>query len=723
MTQRSLYVPAFAASILFAAGCASTVSQPSPELTAPVMMQPETVQVMMEEAEQPPVLEPGRFDTGKMWTFENAPLDYFAQEYGLQIDEGWLEHVRMASLRLPNCTASFVSENGLILTNHHCARDHASAVSREGEDLLTDGFYARTQAEERRVPDLYVDQMVNAEDVTALVEAAVQPLMQAEQEARARTTRAAAIADSASDALGFECDVQPLYNGGKYSLYCYKRHDDVRLVFIPELQIGYFGGDPDNFTYPRYVLDVSFLRVYDENGEPYRPEFHYDWSATGASEGDAVFVIGNPGSTERLSTVAQLEFARDYSEPYTVQLLQGRTDALARFMDHHPEHRSEYINDHASYMNSLKLYKGRLKALNDPGVMGRKRGFEMQFKEAVQSDPELNRAYGTLWDDIADLQRQVAGLVPTAYALRMSGELWSQVFQTASSLVDYAYASRGGVPDSVLRSLRDEIEAAEFNLDLDAHYLELQLQDAAWWLGEGDPFVRQALAGRSHQEAARAIIDGANAVVDPDQRRALLDNPASIMSSPDPTIRLAREALPRLVRAQFALQDLYEQQDVKSAQLARALFEVYGTSMAPDATFTLRLADGVVQSYEYNGTRAPAFTTFYGMYDRHYSHAGSDDWALPQRWLSPPTEFRMGTPLNMVHTNDTVGGSSGSPLVNGERQIVGLLFDGNIESLSGDFIYTDETARSVSVRSEAVVEALRHIYDARRIVEELLRSN
>jgi hypothetical protein len=692
-------------------------------MTAPVMMQPETVQVMLEEPDQPPVLEPGRFDTGKMWTFENAPVDYFAQEYGLQIDAGWLEHVRMASLRLPNCTASFVSENGLILTNHHCARDHASAVSREGEDLLTDGFFARTLAEERRVPDLRVDQMVKAEDVTQLVEAAVRPMMPAEQEARARTGRATAIADSASSVLGLDCDVQPLYNGGKYSLYCYKRYNDVRLVFIPELQIGYFGGDPDNFTYPRYVLDVSFLRVYDEDGEPYRPSFHYDWSTTGAKEGDAVFVIGNPGSTERLSTVAQLELARDYSEPYTVQLLQGRTDALARYMDRHPEYRSMYINDYASYMNSLKAYKGRLRALNDPQVMGRKRGFELQFEDAVRSDPALSRVYGSLWDDTADIQAQIANLVPVTYGLRMSGVLWSQVLQTASALVDYAYASQGGVPDSVLQAVRTEIEAAEFNLDLDAHYLELQLQDAARWLGESDPFVRQALAGRSFQDAARAIIDGSIAVVDADQRRALLDNPASIMSSPDPAISLAREALPRLVRAQIALRDLYDRQDVKSAELARALFDVYGTAIAPDATFTLRIGDGVVQSYDYNGTKAPAFTTFYGMYDRHYSHAGSEDWALPERWLSPPPEFQMSTPLNMVHTNDTVGGSSGSPLVNGNREIVGLVFDGNIEGLSGDFIYTDETARSVSVRSEAVVEALRHIYDAQRIVTELLRSN
>jgi hypothetical protein len=688
------------------------------------MMEPETVQVMMTEpvSDEPPVLEPGRFDTGKMWTFENAPLDYFAEEYGIEIDEAWLEQVRMASLRLPNCTASFVSDDGLVMTNHHCARDHASAVSREGEDLLTTGFYAQNLEDERQVPDLYIDQMVVAEDVTSLIEAAVQPMMDDEAEAEARNARVVAVADSASGAHALRCDVQPLYNGGKYSLYCYKRYEDVRLVFIPELQIGYFGGDPDNFTYPRYVVDVSFLRIYDETGQPYQPQYHYEWSTEGAREGDAQFVIGNPGSTERLSTVAQLEFARDFSEPYTETIYQSRTDVLAMFMDHHPEYRSEYINDYFSWMNGLKLFKGRIRALNDVEVMGRKRGFEQQFKEAVQSDPALNREYGSLWNEIADIQSQVAELMPVANGLRMSGSLWSQVLATASSMVEFAYASRSNAPQDVLQQIRARIDGAEFNTDLDGHFLEVQLEDAANLLGEDDPFVRQALAGQSFRDAARAIIQGATAVTDPDQRRELLDNPSSIMISEDPAVGLAREALPRLVRAQMELQDLLQQQEVKVAKLARALFEVYGTDIAPDATFTLRIADGVMQSYEYNGTKAPAFTTFYGMYDRHYSHVGSDEWALPDRWLRPPPEFDMSTPLNMVGTNDTVGGNSGSPLVNANREIVGLLFDGNIESLSGDFIYSSETSRSVSVRAEAIVEALRHIYDAQRIVQELVGS-
>jgi hypothetical protein len=707
--------------LLLSGACASAGGTQPSQTVAPVTVPPETVLVEVAAPAAILELEPGRFDTGKMWTFENPPLDYFAEEYGFRPGEEWLDHVRLASLRLPNCTASFVSSDGLVMTNHHCARESASAVSGEGEDLLTDGFFAETMADERRVPDLHVDQLVEMRDVTDLIEAAVTPMMSEDAEMQARGERQQSVADSASQVLGFDCNVQALYNGGKYSLYCYKRYDDVRLVFIPELMIGYFGGDPDNFTFPRYVLDVSFFRVYDENASPYQPEHHYEWSETGAAEGDAVFVIGNPGSTERLLTVAQLEYSREFLEPYIVRLYQSRADALARFMDHHPDQRPEYINDYFGYMNSLKLYKGRFTALQDPEIMGKKRGFERNFKNAVQSDPELNRQFGSLWSEIENIREQMATFAPTRNGLRFDGPLWSQTLATAADMFIYAYRAANSPGDEQLRELRADIEGRTFNTDLDHLILELQIEDAEQWLGENDPFVRMALAGRPVSEAARAIIDEATAVTDPEQRRALLDNPTAILNSTDPAISLMREALPRFIDAEIRVQELTQTEDAKVATLARALFEVQGTALAPDATFTLRMADGVVASYEYNGTKAPAFTTFYGLYDRHYSHAGAEDWALPNRWLSPSPEFDMSTPLNMVHTNDTVGGNSGSPLINISGEIVGLLFDGNIESLSGDFIYTMEGARSVSVRAEAIVEALRNIYGAQRVVDELLR--
>ncbi len=718
MSTHRPYAVGLAALALVAAGCAPSAST-APATTAPVAL-PETVAV---EVEAPlKALEPGRFDMGKMWTFENAPLDYFQEAYDFRPSQDWLDHVRMASLRLPNCTASFVSSDGLVLTNHHCARESTTSVTQEGESLLDDGFYATTMAEERRVPDLYVDQMILMEDVTALVQAGVSPSASEARRAQELEARQEAIADSADAVHGLDCDVTELYNGGKYSMYCFKRYDDVRLVFTPELKIGYFGGDPDNFTYPRYNLDVTLFRVYDEAGNPYQPSRYFTWSAAGAAEGDPVFVIGNPGSTSRLSTMAQLEFFRDFDEPILVHLLQTRTDILQRYMDHHPETRDDLINLWAIWMNSLKLYVGREKALNDPAVMGRKLGWEMELKEAVSNDLELRRKYAGLWDEIAALRAQMREVYPTIWALTpFNGLAAPQTIQTAADMLQYARMV-GSAPQEQVDELRAEIEETEIDARLDRHMLEARIQDVILWLGDDDPFVTSVLQGDSLHAATAAFMERATAVVDPETRNALLDSPTRILNSSDPALSLVRATLPRYGRAVQRYQQLVSEEEAKTAQLALAVFEVHGTSLPPDATFTLRIADGVVQSYEYNGTKAPAWTTFYGLYDRHYAHQGEEDWDLPERWLSPPAEFDMGTPLNMVSTSDIIGGNSGSPVINTDLEVVGLIFDGNIESLKGDYIFDTSDARAVSVHSAGIVEALEHIYGADRIVQELLRK-
>jgi len=717
MSHVRRYSIGLAALTLAAAGCASSGAQQTTPVP-PVAAAPETVTV-----EAPyKAIEPGRFDMGKMWTFENAPLDYFEEAYDFRPSQDWLDHVRLASLRLPNCTASFVSPDGLVATNHHCARESTSSVSEEGESLLDDGFYATTMAEERRVPDLYVDQMILMEDVTALVQEAVTPMASQERQAEEREGRQEAIADSASSAHGLECDVTELYNGGKYSLYCFKRYDDVRLVFTPELKIGYFGGDPDNFTYPRYNLDVTFFRVYGEDGNPYQPERYFGWSETGAAEGDPVFVIGNPGSTSRLSTMAQLEFNRDYSEPTLVHLLQTRTDVLKHYMDHHPETRDDLINQWASWMNGLKLYIGREKALNDPVVMGRKLGWELALKDSVANNPELRAKYAHLWDEIARLRAGIAEVFPTLWALSpFSGLAAPQTIQTAAGMLQYAQMV-GNAPQEQVDEMRAEIEETEIDVRLDRHMLEERVKDVIMWLGESDPFVTSVLQGGTLEEATAAFLERATAVVDPEIRRSLLASPTRILNSADPALTLVRETFPRYGQAVQRYRQLLAEEEALTAQLALAVFEVYGTDLPPDATFTLRIADGVVQSYDYNGTKAPAWTTFYGLYDRHYAHTGEEDWDLPPRWLDPPADFDMGAPLNFVSTNDIIGGNSGSPIINTDLEVVGLIFDGNIESLKGDYIFDTSDARSVSVHSAGITEALRHMYRAERIVQELLRQ-
>jgi hypothetical protein len=666
-----------------------------------------------------PAVEAGRFDTGKMWTFENPPLDYFQQEYGFRPSAEWLERVRLASLRLPNCTASFVSPNGLVMSNHHCARESATAVSRESEDLGTTGFYAATLPDERRVPDLYVDQLVVIRDVTADVQAGVPATGSEEAQVAARDQKIEEVAQRLSTETGLRCDVTSLYHGGKYSSYCYRRYDDVRLIFAPETQIGYFGGDPDNFTYPRYALDVSFFRVYGPDGQPLRSSPYLTWSDSGAAEGSTVFVIGNPGSTSRLNTVAQLEYKRDHEYPFTIDLLDSRARILDRYMARHPDQRAKYINDYFGYTNSLKAYHGELKGLRTPELLARKVAFEKAFQAAVRNDSALRRPYGSLWDEIARLRSQIAEVAPRLNALNQGGSVRSQTLATALGMLQYAQAATSGmVPDSVLEEYRAELLGTEINRELDAMILAAQIQDAVQLLGQDDPFVRDALQGRTAEAAATAIVN-ASVLPDSAQRAALLANPAGVVTTGDPAIRLMRSTVPRLRAAYQEYQRLNSAEEVRTSRLARALFDVYGTTIPPDATFTLRIADGVVKGYEYNGTVAPVFTTFYGLYDRHFSHAGRPDWALPTRWLKPPAAFNLATPLNFVTTNDIIGGNSGSPVVNTAAQIVGLIFDGNIESLPGDFIYTTETNRAVAVHSAGILEALRHVYGAGRIVTEL----
>jgi hypothetical protein len=698
---------------LFVAGCASSTVQ---QTAAPAPASVDTVKVKVASTVDP--IEPQRFDMGKMWTFENAPLDYFEEAYGFRPTQEWLNTARMASLRIPGCTASFVSPNGLLMTNHHCGRGHVGRVTREGENLLDDGFFAETMDDERQAPNMWADQMIVLEDVTMLVESAIDRMAPDEQQAEARDARVEAVQDSAGAAHGLRCEVTELYNGGKYSLYCFKRFTDVRLVMAPELRIGAFGGDPDNFTYPRYSIDMSFFRVY-ENGEPVQPDAYFRFDTDGVEEGEAVFVIGNPGSTERMSTYAQLEFNRDLREPFITQLLKTRTDILQMFMEHHPEERATYINQYFSWMNAWKLYSGRTKALNDPEIMGRRLGWEKQFKHAVSSNPQLSQQYGSLWDEIAAIRAEMREVYPVLMAMATGGGLRSRTVGTAVQMVQYAQMVQGGAPADQADQLRGRIEGAEWNLDLDGHVLEAQIGDMIFLLGDGDRVVQMALGSMSSRDAAHAIIDGSPSVVDPEARRALLDNPAAIMTSTEPALALAREALPRNQQAGQRWGQLNAQEDAKVAKLARALFDVYGTDLPPDATFTLRIADGVIAGYEYNGTLAPPWTTLYGMYDRYWSHYGKEDWNLPERWLNPPPELDLGTPVTMVSTNDITGGNSGSPMIDTDLEVVGLVFDGNIESLSGDFIYTTKVSRTVAVAAPIILASLRYIYGADRMVEEM----
>ena len=674
-------------------------------------------------------IEAGRFDNGRMWTFDYPPMQYFKEQYNFAPDQQWMDDVRMSALRFATyCSASFVSEDGLVMTNHHCGREAVSEVSADGEDLTKNGFVAMTMEDERKVANLFVEQLVEIRDVTKDINAAMDAVSTDKEKLEARDTKIEELEAGIAEETGNRCQLVTFFNGGKYSAYVYKRYDDVRLVFSPELALGFFGGDDDNFTYPRYTLDCNFFRVYDEDGKPLKTKHFYKWSSNGAKEGELVFTIGNPGSTSRLSTTAQLEFNRDVQFPWISGLLDDQVALLKKYIVLHPEKKDEMINQVFSMANSQKAYKGQLEGLQNDVLMQRRKDFDAKFHANVQKDPNLAAKYGHLWDEIAANRAKVREVAPELLGLRFEilggAEFLNQAMSLArlSAEMDKPEEDRGKnfKGDGLKLTLRALGKHKTPDMSMEKLTLTNKLATMQRFLGNEDPIVKFALKGQTPEQAAERLLR--ETMLGDSVRFAAFASgfPESIKTSDDPFVVIARMATPRRLAAQKVSADIIAQDEVNNSLLGRALFEIYGTSIPPDATFTLRISDGVVEGNEYNGTKAPAFTTFYGMYDRHYSFPADEQWALPDRWLKPPSEFKTNTPLNFVSTNDIIGGNSGSPLINRNKEVVGLAFDGNIESLPGEFIFAPELGnRTVSVHSAGMLEAINHIYKLDRLAKEL----
>lgn len=664
-------------------------------------------------------LKPGPFDFGKMWTFEYAPAEYFSTTYGFDASPEWFERARMAALRIPGCSASFVSPNGLVVTNHHCARGSISAVSRDGENLLDDGFYATSLEEERPLPNAYADQLLSAQDVTEEIDAAADAAPEAERGAARERAIAGVqqrLAAEHTNVEGIRVQVVPLYNGGRYSAYVFRRFTDIRLVAAAELNMGFFGGDPDNFTYPRYALDFAFYRVYVD-GEPYRTDHWFTWG-DGVAEGDPVFVIGNPGPTNRLQTVAQLEYQRDVLVPVRKAFFETRLTALREAYDADPVlgERLGLRNQAFSLSNSLKAYTGRLAALRDPEILGLKRAAEDELVGKVAADPDLRRRFAPVIPELARIQaerRELADASGAFYAVGASsseGRTLTRALQ-ALPLIQAMGAGAPLIPPDTVAAWKERLAAVgDHPGDLEQELLRLRLTDLERHLGADDPLVRDALGGRSPEGAAASLVRQ-SAFATQARVREALEGPGAGALRDDPAVALAI-ALVQRVQA-FAARDreLTQREGELAADLGRARFSVYGTAVAPDATSSPRITDGVVIPYEYNGTLAPTHTTFYGVYDRYHGHQGNPDWALPDRWVPVPPGLDLSTPLNFISTSDTYGGNSGSPAVTRDLALVGL---------SRDFIYLPERGRNIMVDVRAIREALDKVYDADRIVLEIL---
>jgi hypothetical protein len=681
-----------------------------------------------------------RSDEG-MWTFDNFPSAKVKDRYGFGPDKGWLDHVQKSAVRLAGgCSASFVSSSGLVMTNHHCAHRCIEELSTGKKNYVADGFYARTQAEEQKCPTMEVNQLLEITDVTDRVQKATTgksgaDFSKAERKAMSEVEKTCATSSKV------RCDVVTLYAGGKYDLYRYRRFQDVRLVFAPEFSMAFFGGDPDNFEFPRYDLDVSFLRVYDD-GKPVKLDDWLRWSTSGAKEGELVFVAGNPGRTDRQLTVAELDFIRDVSQPWMQIYLSEARGVLEEFATKGAEEQRISRTDTFGIENSLKAFKGREATLVSPGFMEGKRSAEAAFRAKLAADPKMQDAVGA-FDAIAKAEMLYRGffvrmmllegapsatrVVPAPYGFR--GDL----FADARLLV--RLASEASKPNGErLREFTDArmpgIESrlastAPIHADLEIELLTFSLTKLREMLGPDDALVKKVLGKKSPRQLATEVVKGTK-LGEPKARLALkAGGPAALEASKDPMIELARLVDPdaRAIRMHFE-QDVDATVTSESAKLARAHFAFTGTSTYPDATLSLRLSFGSIKGWtEANGqggsVAVPPFTHFAGVYERA---TGAFPFELPKSWIASKPRLDLEVPFDQVSDNDIIGGNSGSPLLNQKAEVVGLIFDGNIASLGGAYFYDGATNRAVSVHSSALLQALDRIYGAKRILSEIAPS-
>ncbi|HEU4994595.1 MAG TPA: S46 family peptidase [Gemmatimonadaceae bacterium] len=699
--------------VLIAASLSAQVAPPTPA--------PRATQQPRAPAQSPRFIK----EFGTMWTFDAPPLEYWREAYNFTPDQQWLDHVRLSAVRIPGCSASFVSANGLVMTNHHCGRSCTASASPPDTNYVQMGFAARSTADEKKCAGMWADQLQSIQDVTERIRRAVTATASARQ-VEQRNAEIQRIEEECTQQTSLQCQVVTFYQGGMYSLYRYKRYTDVRLVMAPEGDIAFYGGDPDNFTYPRYDLDLTLLRVYD-NGQPLRPADYLRWSAAGATQGDLVFVVGNPGSTGRMLTLAQMEYLRDVAYPATLAQYDRLLRVYHALAAKSPQAAREYENTIFSLENSRKAVTGYRRGLVDTAIMARKRTFETDFKARVNADARLRVQYGTAWAEIERAQHELAA---------MARDLQWHSFGGGSTLLNFA----GGIVRlPIMAALPDSLRLSQYrgqgldrirqqvlgNAPIDTAFERMALAAtfAAWkqYMTVTDPVLQTALRyGNGDPEAAAAYLVSHTTLTDVAARRALVEGGSSaVAKSSDPLIALARQIEPVNRRLAMRAAQLESVVSANAEKLGRAIFEAYGRTLPPDATFTLRISDGVVRGFPYNGTIAPYKTTFFGLYDRWASFDEKPPFELPKRWTERRDRLDLATPFNFVSTNDIIGGNSGSPVINRNAEVVGLIFDSNIEALPNRFIFTDEVARSVSVHSRSIPEALRKMYDAAWIADEL----
>lgn len=662
-----------------------------------------------------------------MWTFDNPPRKQLKDRYGFEPSQQWLDHVRLSSVRFNDGgSGAFVSPDGLVLTNHHVARGQLQKMSTKQKDYVTDGYYARTAAEEIRCPDLELNILVSMENVTARVYAGIKPEMTSRQALDARKAVTAQISKEAKEKTGLRADIVTLYQGGEYWLYCYKKYTDVRLVMAPEMRIAFFGGDLDNFTFPRHDIDMTFFRVY-ENDKPVKSENFLRWNTGGAADGELVFVSGHPGSTNRLQTFEQMVDQRDHSYPDRLTSYQRRLALLREYSGRGPEQARQAAGQIFGLENSQKASLGEYAGLQSEELMAKKSVADKELRDRVEANPQWKEKYGWAWDSLgAVMARERA-----TSKIRGYRAIKSRLYTTAAQLVQIVEELKKPNGQRMSAYQDANLESTQFRLFSPAPvYPELEemlmadgFRESLEGLGADDPFIKIVLDGKAPADVARDLVKG-TAMGDRVARRKLFDGGESaIAASTDPMVVLARKLAP-MVKEAREWEEKYVSGIRASAgeKIGQARFAVYGKNTNPDATFTLRLSYGTVKGYPMNGTMAPSKTTFYGLFDRAYSFDNKGDFNLPQRYYDNISKLDLSTPLDFVSTCDIIGGNSGSPVLNSKGEYVGLIFDGNIESLPGRFLYSDKGNRAVAVHSAAIIEVLRKLYNAGDLADELEKN-
>jgi hypothetical protein len=668
-----------------------------------------------------------------MWLFNNPPVKLLQEKYHFQPTAAWLEHVQKSSVRFDNGgSGSFVSPDGLVMTNHHVGADCLGKISTKDRNYLATGFEANSKTDEPKCEDLELNVLMSIENVTARIAGAVQPGMDAASAEKARRGEINNIEKESRDKTGLRSDVVALYNGGQYHLYRYKRYTDVRLVFAPQKSIAFFGGDPDNFEYPRYDLDICFFRVY-ENDKPVHVDNYLKWSQSGAAEGELIFVSGHPGRTERGDTVAHLLYQRDYGLPGTLNLLRRREVLLDNYSERSAENARRAEDELFGIKNSRKAYLGMLAGLQDPAILEKKRAAENELRDAVSKDPKLSQSYGDGWDQVAaTLKTQIKireeynlfGIGPQRRAQSFNSDL----FDIAIKLVRLAEETSKPNGERLREYSEARLDSLKLQLFSDAPIYEdletVELADSlgmmAEIMGEENESVQMVLGGKSPRDRAAELIHGTTLKEVAVRKRLAAGGLKSIQESNDPMIQLARliDPVSRRTRQAFE-QQVDEPQRHAYGKIANARFAVYGSSVYPDATFTLRLAFGEAKGFTEGGEKIPWATTLGGAYEHAAAHNNKEPFEMPKIWNDRKSQLNLSTPFNFVSTADIIGGNSGSPVINRQGELVGIIFDGNIESLVSDYIYPDQAARAVAVHSAGILEALRKIYQANSLVEEI----